>query len=457
MNKKLTTAMAGNIALAMIMATGCQSLMTNRTAMGSGDDDPYSSAPVVNIEERGTSTPDQITPKTLGEEADATVAEAKETAKKAEEDTEAKIAEAEENANEKIAEAEKDAKEAVDAVDEQAKKEPSYQKYIIPADYKNPTEGLTPTKERPDRSAKEEEKAEAADAPATVDEDGNFTYIVKSGDCLSVIANSNGVKTKELAKINNINVDTPIFVGQKLKIPAGRKPFESKKEEKVETPADDSVYVVKSGDCLSVIAKNYGVKTSDFMNENNLENANQIYVGQKLKIPGKAKKAPTAETPATNEPAPTKEPKNEVANEAPAPVAEKEPVKNDPFDLDQKTEDKFAPAAQEEAPAPATETKEKTEAIVVPPAPVEAEETVEEADPFDIDSVIQNFENNAQQKANEVIEKIENVKVEKGDTLELIAANYSTTAEELRKLNGFDSSKKLKAGEIIKIPAQTTK
>lgn len=442
MNKKMATAMAGNIALAMIMTTGCQTFMSNRTAMDSEKQDPYASAPVVNIEDEDSSTPAQVTPTKLGDNTTAIPEEKKANAVVAEETK--KADNAEKPATEETAE---------------GKQEPSYQKYIIPADYKNPTEGLKPVDKRPDRTvAQEEEEVKEEEAPAVVDEDGYFTYVVKSGDCLSVIANSNGVKTKELAEINKIKVDAPVYVGQKLKVPAGREPFTSKKVDAANAVVDGSVYVVKSGDCLSIIAQNHGVKTADFIAENNLKNADSIYVGQKLKIPGKAKTPAVKEETKKSEPVVVeKEPATKTTEK---PVAPEAPAKDDPFSLDQPVADPFAPAATEEPKAPAApvETEEEVEeAIVIPPAPVEAEEEAEEADPFDIDSVIENFNNTVEQKATETVEKFENLKVAEGDTLELIAANYSTTAEELRKLNGFDSSKKLKAGEIIKIPAQTTK
>lgn len=45
-------------------------------------------------------------------------------------------------------------------------------------------------------------------------------------------------------------------------------------------------YTVKSGDALSLIAKKYHTSTLELQKLNNIKNANEIYVGQKLKLPG---------------------------------------------------------------------------------------------------------------------------------------------------------------------------
>lgn len=84
---------------------------------------------------------------------------------------------------------------------------------------------------------------------------------------------------------------------------AARKDFEAKRKKKAEffrsrsgdTKADPvqvasgRKYTVKSGDTLSQIARNYGVSLKALKDNNKIENANQIKVGQKLKVPGQLK------------------------------------------------------------------------------------------------------------------------------------------------------------------------
>ena len=51
--------------------------------------------------------------------------------------------------------------------------------------------------------------------------------------------------------------------------------------------SSSTTYTVKSGDTLSEIAAKYGTTTSALASANGISNPNKIYVGQKIKIPGK--------------------------------------------------------------------------------------------------------------------------------------------------------------------------
>ena len=53
------------------------------------------------------------------------------------------------------------------------------------------------------------------------------------------------------------------------------------------TPSNETVYVVKSGDSLSVIAAKYGMTYQELAKYNNISNPNVIKIGQKIKIPSK--------------------------------------------------------------------------------------------------------------------------------------------------------------------------
>jgi LysM repeat protein len=53
-------------------------------------------------------------------------------------------------------------------------------------------------------------------------------------------------------------------------------------------PASGGVYVVKRGDTLAGIARRYGTTVSALMSANGIRNANLIYVGQRLRISGKS-------------------------------------------------------------------------------------------------------------------------------------------------------------------------
>ncbi len=166
-------------------------------------------------------------------------------------------------------------------------------------------------------------------------------YTVKRGDSLSVIAKRHGLSTRELADLNGLKNPNAIRIGQVLMIPGyeggegapARAPARapSARPPSLEGAAD---YVVKPGDSLSKIARQFGVKVADVRAANGLS-GDLIRIGQKLKIPG----ATAAREPA----APVLPPMP-----APAPpVLEPEPQAPEPDDPAA-----VAPPA-EPAPAPA--------------------------------------------------------------------------------------------------------
>lgn len=101
------------------------------------------------------------------------------------------------------------------------------------------------------------------------------TYTVRSGDTLSVIAARNGTTTQALASINGISNPNEIYVGQILNITGSASSTSSNAV---------TIYIVKSGDSLSVIAARFGKTVSSISVANGITNPNRIYVGQKLTI-----------------------------------------------------------------------------------------------------------------------------------------------------------------------------
>ncbi|NEY72862.1 LysM peptidoglycan-binding domain-containing protein [Bacillus mesophilus] len=114
----------------------------------------------------------------------------------------------------------------------------------------------------------------AVDAPTTVP---TQTYTVQSGDSLSVIAKRYNLSVDELKRINNLPNDM-IFVGQTLKVTSTT----SLPDSPTEVP---TTYKVQSGDSLSVIAKRYNLTVTQLKTINGLTSDN-IYVGQTLKLTG---------------------------------------------------------------------------------------------------------------------------------------------------------------------------
>lgn len=113
-----------------------------------------------------------------------------------------------------------------------------------------------------------------------------IVYRVKSGDSLSVIAHSYGKTSTELKKYNHLK-STSVWVGQRIKIPSDGQKVESTPDKK--TPSKKITYKsithkVKRGESLSVVAHYYG-KTSSEVKKYNKLRSSSVMVGQKIKIP----------------------------------------------------------------------------------------------------------------------------------------------------------------------------
>ena len=188
----------------------------------------------------------------------------------------------------------------------------------------------------------EQDQQQAAKSNAP---EGSVEYKVVKGDTLWGIGMVYGVSVARLAEINGIDEKTPLKIGQVLMIPpdaknAVGKPVEKKQEKKQETkPATtttktdsaatakpstttktqpvakegESLYVVKSGDNLSMIAYRHHVKLADLVAANKVDPKATLRVGQTLVIPAAGAKAATTSTTTTTKPATATTTKTEPA------------------------------------------------------------------------------------------------------------------------------------------------
>ena len=101
----------------------------------------------------------------------------------------------------------------------------------------------------------------------------NETYVVKKGDTLYGISNQFGVSVTELASLNNIS-GSNLKIGTVLKIPT----------KSGTNPSTMFMYTVKKGDSLYSIANKYNTTVQKIMDLNYLTNTN-LSVGQVLRIP----------------------------------------------------------------------------------------------------------------------------------------------------------------------------
>jgi LysM repeat protein len=136
-------------------------------------------------------------------------------------------------------------------------------------------------------------------------------YTIARGDTISGIAGRYGLDTNAILKLNNLQPNTIIYPGQKIKL-TGSAPAPSAPVAKPEAPAPatsgGSVYTVKSGDTLGAIAARHGVKLSEVLSWNGLNMNSIIYPGQKIKIGGGQSSAPAPAPAPAATPAPAPAP-----------------------------------------------------------------------------------------------------------------------------------------------------
>jgi LysM repeat protein len=128
-------------------------------------------------------------------------------------------------------------------------------------------------------------------------------YTIVRGDTISGIAGKFGLDTNTVLKLNDLQANTIIYPGQKIRL-NGSSETPATAPAADATDAGGSDYTVKSGDTLSAIAARHGVRLSKVLGWNGLNMGSIIYPGQKVRIgTGAAVPAPAAPA-ATPAPAP---------------------------------------------------------------------------------------------------------------------------------------------------------
>ncbi|HUR60493.1 MAG TPA: LysM peptidoglycan-binding domain-containing protein [Opitutaceae bacterium] len=127
------------------------------------------------------------------------------------------------------------------------------------------------------------------------------TYTVVKGDSLWELAKKHHIAAPELAAANNLKLTTVLHPGQKLIIPgrpasptaaATANPAASAGRTAETIPAvtkssgNAMKHMVKSGETLGSIARQYGVKSNDIAVANSISDPAKVRAGQELIIPG---------------------------------------------------------------------------------------------------------------------------------------------------------------------------
>jgi LysM repeat protein len=232
------------------------------------------------------------------------------------------------------------------------------------------------------------------------------TYVARPGDTLFRIASTHRVSVGEIQQLNRMTEDE-VRVGQTLLIPSPHRLSSpvTQASYKPATPGNSApatmttttplYYTVKKGDSLKAIALKHKMATSALASANKIKDVNKIVVGQRLKIPGRTV------TVASRSPAPARESNDTV----PLPGF----GMSDPL-----------------PPPPAT-------GLTPAPAPAAAS-----AKPPVVDDSHRG---------------ILAYRVDRSDTIESIATQFSTTPARIREINRLDASTPLKPGDEIMVPA----
>ncbi len=132
-------------------------------------------------------------------------------------------------------------------------------------------------------------------------------HVLGRGETLSHVANRYGVSVAELVRLNNLRSAHRVRAGQRLTLPGAQTIT-------VETPPEDGVYRVRSGDNLSIIAGRFQISVQALIALNDLDDRNRIYPGQQLRLrePSPSTLAEAPESEVAPEPTPEVEEVEEV-------------------------------------------------------------------------------------------------------------------------------------------------
>ncbi len=143
-------------------------------------------------------------------------------------------------------------------------------------------------------------------APVFAKDDGTAEYVVKKGETLTSIAKKFGLTVDKIMDANpDLKNPNDLRTGQVIILPAGRseglvaEPLHriyvwQRERNGGRVEAEEQLYLVKSGDNLTRIAKSYGIKL-DWLLLNNpqIDDSNKLLRGELVYIPsGRAEKCP---------------------------------------------------------------------------------------------------------------------------------------------------------------------
>lgn len=123
---------------------------------------------------------------------------------------------------------------------------------------------------------------------ATTTKEKPETYVVQANDSLTSVANQFGFSVKQLADFNGLSTNSGLFVGQKLLLKdTGQSKAKAEVIKKAETAkVQTKSYTVKRGEYLKLIADRYGLSNAELASlTSGLTAGSSLMVGQKINVP----------------------------------------------------------------------------------------------------------------------------------------------------------------------------
>lgn len=267
------------------------------------------------------------------------------------------------------------------------------------------------------------------------------TYTVQSGDTLALIAMKNGVNWRDVAKWNQMDAESKLFVGTAIYLYDAKPVIDEPKAKTQNAKAPDS-YVVQANDSLTGVAGQFGLSVKQLADYNNLSTSSGLFVGQKLSLKETAASKAKLEADSKKADAEKKALKVQTKSytvkrgEYLKLIADRYALSNQELaDLTDGLNASSSLMAGQKINVPLNDVNEANETAA---AKTETKALSAKAD----------------KKSAAPSYKTESYSVQRGDTLYSLASQAKISVSELAEINDIAANTGLRVGQTLKVPAQ---
>jgi LysM repeat protein len=277
-------------------------------------------------------------------------------------------------------------------------------------------------------------------------------YIVRPGDTLLGIAARHGTSTNALRSLNHLDDDV-VDIGQSLLIPhpGGSSPSGGK---------FTGVHIVKSGDTLTKLARNFGISTDALARANATVHPDRLLIGERLLVPSSSSSSFESASFSTSS---SKSTTHIVRKgEHLGSIAKRYGVSTSALALTNSLKNANIIEIGDRLVIPSHSSSRSTSQLTIadPDAAPLADFRIPETSPLSVNpepiAPLPPISSNMPTLTSVTSSKTRGVvayRMERGDTLDSVANMFSTTTENIRALNQFPSDKVLKEGDELFVPS----